>query len=78
VEICGDLGLQFDAKDSAFDGCALHKTGAWFVDAFSTQWRFENCVDLARVYREDLRGRRLRRAREQMHVLQYDASEDGL
>ena len=44
VEICGDLGLQFDAKDSAFDGCALHKTGAWFVDAFSTQWRFENCV----------------------------------
>jgi hypothetical protein len=44
VEITGDLGLQFEAKNSAFEGCALHKSGGWFVDAYSTRWSFENCV----------------------------------
>lgn len=49
AEIGGDLGLQFDAKDSAFDGCALHKLGGWTVDSYSTQWRYENCV-ISRVF----------------------------
>ncbi|MCX6898066.1 MAG: hypothetical protein NT105_05125 [Verrucomicrobia bacterium] len=44
VEVIGELGSQFEAKDSVFDDCNLHKGGAWFVAHWSTRWRFENCV----------------------------------
>lgn len=44
VEVTGDLGFQFEAKDSVFDDCNLHRCGPWYVSKWSTRWRFDNCV----------------------------------
>lgn len=40
----GDLGFHFEAKDSAFEGCKLHKSGGWFVGWAGTKWRLTNCL----------------------------------
>ncbi len=40
----GDLGFRFNAKDTAFEGCKLHKTGGWFVGWAGTRWRLTNCL----------------------------------
>ncbi len=44
VSIAGDMGLLVGAKDSAFENCDFFKSGSWFVNLWSTRWRFENCV----------------------------------
>jgi hypothetical protein len=40
----GDLGFRFDAKDTAFEGCKLHKSGGWFVGWAGTRWHLTNCL----------------------------------
>ena len=44
VELWGDLGLRFEAKDAAFDDCYFHKGGGFWVSLWSTRWHLENCV----------------------------------
>lgn len=39
-----ELGGKFEARNSLFDHCELHKGGNYFVKFFSTKWIFENCV----------------------------------
>lgn len=39
-----ELGGKFTATNCAFDKVEMNKTGGWFVDRWSTRWKFENCV----------------------------------
>jgi len=44
VDIASDAGSRFEAKDSVFDDCVLHKGGVWSVAMWSTRWSYDNCV----------------------------------
>jgi len=39
-----ELSGRFTATNCAFENVELNKTGGWFVDHWSTRWKFENCV----------------------------------
>lgn len=39
-----ELGGKFNATNCAFENVEWNKTGGWFVDRWSTRWKFENCV----------------------------------
>ena len=44
VPFSTELSSKFRAADSAFEDCPMWMVGAWFVDMWSTRWRFDNCV----------------------------------
>jgi predicted Ser/Thr protein kinase len=44
VDVSGNLGLHFDARDSVFDDCHFSKSGRSVENQWCTRWNFENCV----------------------------------
>jgi hypothetical protein len=43
-KLFANLAGTFQAKDSLFSECEMHRGGAWFVAFYSTKWIFENCA----------------------------------
>jgi hypothetical protein len=44
VSLTGQLSVKLDATNSVFENCSMTKNDGWWVDMWSTRWRFHNCI----------------------------------
>jgi hypothetical protein len=43
-KISVEMNAKFEASNSLFQSCDLHKGGGWWVGFYSSKWTFDNCV----------------------------------